>query len=287
MLETCGLQDVRRGRRLLEWLCRPAARALARQVLAYDDRVGRDGLQAGATWIVRQHVRAVWVAGQEHIPPSGPLLVLANHPGLTDTMALFASLPRADLRVVAADRPFLRALPYTSRRLIYLPEEAGERLAIVRLVTGHLRSGGAVLTFPGGQIEPDPAVLPGAVEALDHWSESVGLFVRLAPESQIVPAIVSGVLSAAAQRHPLTRLRRGQSDRERFGAMLQILVPAYRMVTVRVAYGPPLAAADLLATSRDARALTRAVIDQARRLIEQPPTDWRVVASRQSPVARG
>jgi 1-acyl-sn-glycerol-3-phosphate acyltransferase len=276
MLAAWGLEHQWRGRRLLRWLCRPAARWLARQVLAYDELVGAHGLAAGAGWILRQHVRSVAVAGAATVPRAGPLLVVANHPGLADTVALFASLPRADLRVVAADRPFLRALPHTGRHLIFLPEQAGARLGVVRAVTSHLRRGGAVLTFPGGEIEPDPAVLPGAAEALARWSESIGLFARALPQLQVVPAIVSGVLAPAAQRHPLTRLRRRRADRERFGAMLQILVPAYRAVDVRVAFGPPLATADLVAGA-GARGITRAVTDQARRLIDQPPDDWQVV----------
>jgi hypothetical protein len=278
MLEALGLAQQWRGRRALRWLCRAPARALARQVIAYDDYVGAHGLAAGAGWIVRRHVRRVEAAGVEGVPRDGPLLIVANHPGLTDTMALFASLPRADLRIVAADRPFLRALPNTSRHLIYLPDGAGERLGVVRAVASHLRRGGAALTFPGGEIEPDPAVLPDASAALARWSESVGLFARALPELRVMPAIVSGVLSAAAQRHPLTRLRRARADRERFGAMLQILVPAYRAVDVRVAFGPPLRAADL-AAGADARAITQAIIVEARRLIDHPPSEWRPIVS--------
>ena len=70
---------------------------------------------------------------------------------------------------------------------------------------------------PQGEIEPDPSVLPGAVESLHQWSESIGLFVRLAPEARIVPAIVSGVLSASAQCHLITRLRRRPEGRKRLG----------------------------------------------------------------------
>jgi hypothetical protein len=122
-------------------------------------------------------------------------------------------------------------------------------------------------------------VLTGAAEALAAWSESIALFVRAVPEVQVVPAIVSGVLSAAAQRHPLTRLRRARVDRERFGAMLQLLLPAYRRVNARVAYGPPIPAAALTAGGADPRAITQAVVAAARRLIEQPPARWRVVVS--------
>ncbi|MSP14790.1 MAG: 1-acyl-sn-glycerol-3-phosphate acyltransferase [Chloroflexi bacterium] len=275
MLESLGLQGLRRGRRLASWLCLPAARRFAYQVATYDHYVGEKGLQAGAAWFLRHFIRALEVSGQEHLPPSGPLLIVANHPGLSDTLALFASLPRPDLHIVAADRPFLRALPHTERHLIFVREEEAARLGVVRTIAARLRQGQAILTFPAGEIEPDPAVLPGAVAALPRWSQSIGLFARLVPALQIVPAIVSGVLSPAAHNHPLTRLRSAQKDRERLGATLQIAIPAFQAVTVRVALGPPLLAADLLAAGHSAGAITQAVIDQAQRLIEQPPSTWR------------
>jgi 1-acyl-sn-glycerol-3-phosphate acyltransferase len=277
LLEALGLGSVRRGRLLLRGLCRPMARGLAERVVTYDRLVGRQGLPPGAAWALRHFVGRVEVAGDEQIPAEGPLLVVANHPGLSDTLALFSGLRRADLRVVAADWPFFRALPHTSRHLIYLPPHAAGRRDVVRQVVAHLREGGAVLAFPRGELEPDPAVLPGAVESLRRWSRSIGLFLRLVPEARIMPAVVSGVLSAEAQRHPITRLRRHPRDRKRLGEMLQILVPAYRRVTVRVAFGPAIRAEDLLARSADIGALTELVVAQAGSLIERPPRIWRVL----------
>jgi hypothetical protein len=126
------------------------------------------------------------------------LLLVSNHPGLVGAVALFAAVPRCDLRVVAARRAFLEELPNTSWCLITLPEGASGRLGVVRDAARHLRGGGAVLTFPGGKIGPDPALLPGAVESLGGWSASVDLFARLAPDLTVVPAVVSGVVSPAS-----------------------------------------------------------------------------------------
>lgn len=282
LLEALGLGGVRRGRRLLELLCRRPARRFAEQVAAYDRLVGERGLGEGAVWALQRLVGRLEVAGRAQVPTEGPLLVVANHPSLSDSLALFASLPRADLRVVARERPFLQALPATGRSLISLPEQADGRLAVTRRVIGHLRQGGAVLAFPRGEIEPDPALLPGAVESLGRWSKSIGLFVRLAPRSRVVPAIVSGVLSPAAQRHPLTRLRRLPRDRELLGAMLQVVVPAYQAVTVRVAFGRPIAAAELLAAGPDAGAIAEQIIEQARRLIREPRQGWETLVERVS-----
>jgi hypothetical protein len=274
LLAALGLEKCIWGRRLLAPLCWLATRRFAQQMATFDRLVGQVGLDEAARWLLGQTVRRVETAGLEHLAGQGPLLVVSNHPGLTDTLALFASLPRPDLRILAASRPFLRALQCTSRQLFYLSEGGGEGLGVLRCAVAHLRSGGAILTFPGGRIEPDPAVLSGALESLETWSPSLGVLARLAPEASVVPAIVSGVLSPAAQRSPVTRLRRSRSDRARLGAMLQVALPIYQGVTVRVAFGPPLRVAEQLQAGADARDITSAVIDAARRLITSSPARW-------------
>ena len=264
LLSAFGLGQLRYGRYLLGLISRIPARRLARQVATYDEIVGKSGLAAGGAWASERMARRVKVAGLENVPREGPLLLAANHPGLSDTVALFATTPRADLRVVAAERPFLSVLPSTSRYLLTVPEQPQVRFGLVRTATRHLRGGGAVLTFPGGKIEPDPAVLPGAVEALEHWSASVDLFARLVPNLVVVPVIVSGVLSPTALRNPLTFLRRQKEDREWLAATIQMMVPALRDVTTRIAFGRPVRTDD----SVD-RSISRAALGEARRLIER------------------
>jgi 1-acyl-sn-glycerol-3-phosphate acyltransferase len=275
MFDSVGLNGRLRGNRLLRGLCWLPARSFAQLIADFDGEVGRQGLSGGSAWLLKRVARKLEAAGRENVPPTGPALILSNHPGMADTISLFASLPRPDLRIIVNDRPFLQALPDVSRYLLYVPAAGdADKTPAIRAVVKHLRQGGAVLTFPAGRIEPDPAIAPGAVESLQTWSESIALFARLAPRTQIVPAIVSGVVSPAAQYHPLTRLRRTLRGRERMAAMLQIMIPAYQSVTARVAYGPSLLAADLAAADPDPAAITRAVTGHARRLIESPPASW-------------
>lgn len=264
LLDSLGLGGVigKPGSKPLQMAARVPARRLARQATAYDEVVGREGLRAGGAWALSHLARDLEVSGQEGIPDDGPVLVVSNHPGLGDSMALFAAIQRTDLRVVAAERRFLRALPNTSRRLITVDEASPERLGVVRTAARHLRRDGSVLTFPGGRIEPDPAVLPGAAEALGRWSASVDLFARLVPEITIVPAIVSGVISPTALRSPITYLRRRERDRRWLAATLQMLVPALRDVVTRVDFGRPVTAAE-------AGSVSERVTEEALRLIER------------------
>lgn len=262
LLSAFGLDGVRHGRRPLELLFWAPARHLARKVATYDRIVGESGLGAGGAWALERMTRRVEVEGRENVPRAGSLLLVANHPGLADTVALFAATPRSDLRVVAAERPFLDALPNTSRYLFTVAEESPRRFGLIRAATRHLRGGGAVLTFPAGQIEPDPAVLPGAVEALERWSASVDLFARLMPDLAIVPAVVSGVLSPTALRNPLTFLRRRPKDRQWLAATLQMFAPGLYNVSVRIEFGQPIYA-------ETSATVGHAVLRETQRLIER------------------
>ncbi len=269
-LNAVGGKDLRYGRRLAAALFEPAARSFARQVAECDRITGEQGLAAGSNWLFRQFGQRLRVAGAHHIPSTGPVMIASNHPGATDTLALFASIPRLDLATIASDRPFLRALPNIHAHLVNVSEAIEDRMLTVRTVAREFRCGRAILTFPAGKIEPDPRVLPGAVASLDQWSASIGVFARLVPGLCIVPAIVSGVLSPRALNSPLTRLRRQAKDRELMAAMLQIVMKRYHNIQVDVAFGE----AVYMSTANDVESTTHTVIASARHLIEQPPTQW-------------
>src|SRR5919112_2009531 len=234
LISAFGLGRVRHGRVLMESISRLLARRLARQILTYDQIVGESGLGTGGAWALKKLSRHSKIEGQENVPREGPLLLVSNHPGLADAVALFAATPRDDLRVIAADRPLLDTLPNTSRHLMTVAETPGGRSMVARAAARHLRGGGSVLTFPGGRIEPDPAV---------------------------VPVVVSGVISPSALRNPLIHLRRRKRDREWLAATLQVLIPALRNVEVRVDFGHPI-------LTEPGTAAGGAVIEETRRLME-------------------
>ena len=98
-------------RSIAERLARGPATRFAREMTAFDDAVARSGIGGAARALLPAFARDIRFRGVEQIPRRGPVLLLSNHPGMTDTLALLASIPREDLLVLAADRPFLRALP--------------------------------------------------------------------------------------------------------------------------------------------------------------------------------
>src|SRR5512135_3049690 len=127
----------------------------AHQMVEFDSAIHDRGLVEAARLAARNYVDDIRIFGRERIPGS-TFLALSNHPGMTDTLSLFAALNRPDLKIIALDRPFLNALPNMSKQLAYVTEDSAARFMLIRRVSAHLRNGGAALTFPAGQIEPDP-----------------------------------------------------------------------------------------------------------------------------------
>lgn len=273
LLESAGCSRWRRTplHGPLTRLLRPVALRFANVMREFDERVGRQGLVQGSAWMVRRMAGGAWASGIEHVPRVGPVFVLANHPGMVDAVALFASLAfRPDLRVIALDRPFLRALPNVAKHLIFVPEDAAGRLRVVRDGVRHLQNGGALLTFPAGRIEPDLAVRgpAAAIKSLADWSESFALFARLAPRTRCVPALISHVIAPAALTHPLVRLRRSDDGRQKLAAALQVAMRRYQGTTAQLRFGPPMGVQGM-----DERLIATQVMAQLRRLIESSFAD--------------
>ncbi|RPH40898.1 MAG: hypothetical protein EHM87_21095 [Burkholderiales bacterium] len=267
LFDAMGLTGLRHSS--LQRLLRPSARRFARVAVQFDRLVADEGLARGSAWLVNRMSGGLQVSGLGHVPEAGPTAILSNHPGMVDAVALLASLAlRPDLLVIARDRPFLRALPNVVRHLIVVPDEdAGHagRLDALRAAMRHLEHGGAVLTFPAGEIEPDPAVFGrlAAQESARRWSRSVVLLARRVPQTRFVPAIVSHVVSAEAHRNRLTRLRRSQCDRARFAAALQVCLARYRTQAAHVAFGVA-----QQVTAGASATLTTAIDAEVRRLIQ-------------------
>jgi 1-acyl-sn-glycerol-3-phosphate acyltransferase len=232
------------GRRVeaVRRLLAPAAHLIARRFVEYDRVFAEQGTFQGSSSIVARATGGLEVHGAEHIPASGPLLVVANHPGLTDAVALLAALGRDDAWIVTADYPFLHALRRAKGKFLFVRD----RRAALRDIVARLRLGDAVLLFPAGGLEPDPARAPDtARHALAKWSRSVDVIARLAPGTRVVPAVVSGAVSRSAYENQLAKRRAPQREQQRLASLLQLALPAYRHEHVVVRFGLPIAALTL------------------------------------------
>jgi hypothetical protein len=271
LVSSFGWQNQPLLARLLRMTFFQPARTFANQMADFDRPVSTRGLVEAARQTLRNYVRDIRIFGADRIP-AGPFLALSNHPGMSDTLSLFVALNRPELKIIAYKRPFLNALPNVSKQLVYLTDDPASRIALVRQVSTHLRNGGAALTFPAGRIEPDPDIHSGARESLQTWTDSASVFVRLAPESAIVPVLVRGVVWSKAAHHPLLRLKRTPAEREKLAAALQLLACTswkVRPVTARVQIGKPIYARELGTT--ETQMVHQAVLAEMKYLIEHPP----------------
>ncbi len=279
LVTSFGWQDRPLLSKLLKTLFRKPAKTFAEFMVEFDNAIGAHDLTEASRLTQRHFVRDVRVFGRDpsagsgqRLIPDSAFLALSNHPGMSDTLSAFCALKRPDLKIIALDRPFLNALPNMSKQLFYLKEDAASRMSLVRQVTSHLRNGGAALTFPAGHIEPDPNIYPGAIDSLQTWIDSAGVFIRLAPEAAVLPILVRNVVWDKAARHFLLGIKRTKEEKEKLAAALQLLahVAFYKNdVHVQVQIGKPIYAKDLGTTETEV--IHQAVMTEMKYLIKNPP----------------
>jgi len=261
MVAALGVKTERPAvRRMLRWPFWTASRRVGKTLAQFDLDAGSEGLPDAATRALERFDVRLAVSGE--CPSKGPVVIISNHPGAYDALALMSACRRADMMVIAADNAFVRALPRVSRHLILVPGHTAERAVVLRRAYSHLAHGGALLQFAAGCIEPDPDFLDGGLAPLRAWEGGTVALARAAARvsGQIVIAGVCGVHSPTAKRLVVTRWaeRRGITT---LAPLVQI-VGRYTDVTVRVAFGLPRPAAALAAAHDDAQ-----ILEQLRELM--------------------
>jgi putative hemolysin len=139
------------------------------------------------------------------IPPTGPLIVAANHPtgGLDGlVVAEVVRQTRSDVRVLA--NRLLERIPDLRASCFFVDpfggaEAAARSRAGLRSAHVWLRSGGALVMFPSGEV---------AAGSERRWNEVLGRLAQ-ATRARVLPVLLegrnSGLFYAAGKVHPLLR----------------------------------------------------------------------------------
>lgn len=271
IIKALALPQTRNVRRAVGVLVGKAARKYSELAIELDQVVEKDGLAAGARWLLPRFVRSHSACGVENIPPDGPLVIAANHPASIDSVLISAHVTRPDYKVIIGEIPFFKNLPNVSRNAIFAPAPSDicGRMQVVREVIHHLKKDGAVLIFARGGIESDPAFMPGADAEFNQWSRSLEIFLRKVPQTQVLVTMVSGVIAKTAMSHPVTWFRKARPDRQRLAFMLQMI---RQMLSGKEIYGltPRVTFGDLIsrAHAKDTDHVLQTIIASAHTLLK-------------------
>jgi hypothetical protein len=266
-----GLSDSGLARRLLRPVFRLPAGRFSQLAAGFDRSVADVGLCETSRRYLPSFIEKAEVRGVEHIPAEGPLLMVSNHPGAFDGFVIASNLPRCDLKIVISGVPFVRALPAVEGYLIYLDQDAHQRMTVVRSMIRHISGGCMLLIYPSGRVDPDPEFVPGAREALELWSPSLELVLRKAPQTQVVVTIASGVLAPGWMRNPLVRVLKQGWERQRlaefFQTMQLMLFPGSLTFSPKVSFAEPVIGRQLI-ESGGRGGVMPTIINRAQQLLD-------------------
>lgn len=147
----------------------------------------------GPLWRLLCRLMYRWrVAGREHIPAHGGVLVVANHVSYIDWLLLWAACPRPVRFVLWSRyyrRPLLRLLLSWGRHQTIQIDDAVQRPhtveACLQQVAAALRAGAVVVMFPEGKLT--------RCVAMRRFGRGIERILRLAPETVVVPAGIYGM----------------------------------------------------------------------------------------------
>ena len=241
---------MRTAQPLLSWLlqlntCRSVYEEarVDRRSTAFDERV-----------LVALGINVVWRAEDVAVlPPTGPVVVAANHPhGALDGLALATLVRRARPDVRVLTNHLLSRIPELDDLCFYVdpfggPSAAAHSRAGLRAAHLWLKAGGALVVFPAGEVAHEGRHSDGTYVD-SPWSVTAGR-LALSTGAQVVPAFVSGTNSrtfyAAGRIHQVLRT-----------ALLARELLRKRGQDIAVRLGAPLASRDLAARGVDADGLT-------------------------------
>ncbi|WP_371157214.1 lysophospholipid acyltransferase family protein [Jannaschia sp. 2305UL9-9] len=187
--------------RTLEWMTGKA------RLLYLIRKFEREGVEEGQAFFAHalrvMGIRIDTPADQiAHIPKTGPVVVVANHPhGLVDGMVLADLIGRVRTDYKILTRSLLTGVPEIGQFMIPVPfqHEADARqrnLEMRRATMSHLSAGGVIVLFPSGAVASSETAFGPAVEK--EWNPFTAKMIRLSGAT-VVPIHFSGRNSRAYQ----------------------------------------------------------------------------------------
>jgi hypothetical protein len=162
--------------------------------------------------------------GAGDMPVKGPLLLVTNHPGALDSLALASCLVRSDVRIMVSDTPFMRQFGAESNFFIYVDFKTIGGMVALRDAIAHLKNGGLVIVFAHGEVEPDPELDEhGAFQSIGEWSNSIEAMLRKVPETQLQLGIMSGAVAPKFIKSPLVKLRKKSFEQQKVAEFIQVI----------------------------------------------------------------
>jgi hypothetical protein len=228
------------------------ALTFANQMIRYDNRIGRNGLKEASAWLFKKFYQDARTAGVPY-PNGEGLLITAQHPGIGDALAFFATFPGENLTIVAKDRVFYHQLPHLRRHLILVGGADSVQSNGAAKIKDRLKAKGTVLLYPAGVIEPDPARVEVNRPVTRRWSKVIGMVCSLADREgwsfSVQPLLTSNVIPRRAVESRFARRKTSDEEKDKAAVSYTIMTRCSRGETVSLSRGRIFESGELAATS--------------------------------------
>jgi hypothetical protein len=272
-----GVSESGAAGKFLDLIFRAPSRRFATICTRFETLTAEEGFQAALQWMIEPFVTEIFTHGIENIPPEGPLLLVSNHPGAYDSVAIGSKIARMDMKVIVSDIAFVKQLPATSSHMIYIADDVTTRMNVIRATIEHLKTGGGIIVFPTGLVDPEPAIVPGASLALERWSASVEIMLRKVPDTQLLITTASNVLAKGWLENPFTSLQKVYWKRQRLAELFQIcqqlVLPGSLRTAPKITFGKVMTYSDLKKQSVTSSVMP-VIIDHAKKQLQDHITTF-------------
>lgn len=188
--------------RTVEWMT--GKMTVIRMVRAYEQAGPATGQAFWSATLAAQGIRVTTPEDQiAHIPQTGPVILVANHPhGMVDGMVLAELIGRRrpDYRILS--RSLLTSLDAEATRFMisvpfpHQPDAQAKMIEMRRQAMDHLSQDGMIALFPSGVVASAPRAFAKAEEA--EWNVFTAKLIRMSGAT-VVPCFFPGANSRAYQ----------------------------------------------------------------------------------------